>query len=1328
MDPQCLRILSLDGGGIRGLSSLLILENLMEGLREANGLDKVPRPCEWFDLIGGTSTGGIIAIMLGKLGMTVDDCIRAYKKVAQQAFTPKPWAIIPGRPNGSFSATQLEAAIKQTVREYCINSACLEQRKHGETTVESCPHEGMHFRGESSTKTVVLAITKDNVDALPTLFTTYDTSASLDGCTIWQVARATSAATTFFKPIRVGRDDIEFIDAGFGYNNPCEVLIAEAQAQFPNRKKMQVLSIGTGLGDVVSISDTRKSILKALKSMATTSRKVDSRLVEQYSDEGVYFRFNVDRGLDDVTLSDWEKSSKISAHTRNYLEENRRATRRFINCLTQHIEVNHATISAEVSQEPTVTTNHWIPFPENPDFIGRTAVVRKLKEKLFDTNRRRKVALVGLGGMGKTQIALHLAYSATTLQQGWSVFWLPAFSMAGFEQECAKLVKNLGIQYSESEDVKEVLQRYLNSGRIGRWFLIIDNADDLEILNPSDGTAKGIFDFIPNHVDGRILFTTRFRRVAVAAAKNEVVKLSEMDFEEASELLQASFIKDDGFWAEEMRHEATIIRLLNILTYLPLAITQATAYMNTNQTSIKDYLKLFEHTDRKNTMELLEHGQDDETYYDKSQSAVATTWTVSFNRIRSSNPKAADILSFMSTIEPKAIPRSLLPVPETEQQLEQAIGTLLGYGFLTRRGQEAIYDIHRLVHLAALRWNEEGQYAQDVQQLALAHVAKIFPYYEWENREFYRQYLPHAQRLLDITDGIENEAACMLGYNVGTCLLAEGQRERAIHRLKHVDMVQRHIFPDNHVNQLLTQRRLANAYVENGQLEKGKRLLEYVVKIEKGILKEDDSNRPTSKRLLANAYLKNGQIREAIGLLEEIASSIQGKPAEDNGERLISQHQLGVAYLENGQIKEALELLKYVVARKKETLPEDHPEQLVSLHELGRAYLSNGQSKEAIELLEFVVARKKETLPEDHPEQLVSLHELASAYLSNRQSKEAIELLEFVVARKKETLPEDHPEQLVSLHELASAYLSNRQTNKAIELLEFVVLREKDTLPKDHPGQLTSLHNLASAYLDNRQINKAIELLEFVVARSKEILPKDHPGQLTSLHNLASAYLNNGQINKAIELLEFVVTRSKEILPKDHPGQLTSLHNLASAYLDNGQINKAIELLEGKNKAEDSDFRHENASTSIPAQEGNVTRQVDDFAPPTRLTGKDRRQGRRSQERRKRLAEMEVSTNGEPSSTQRKKTKTALLNSDLIDDLQSVIGSTGSAMNEYIIRPVGAEDTDLAVKDCTQLFKNSHGVHFVIRVIHWLRKDPINAVVWNALEGKELKEALMRSL
>lgn len=120
------------------------------------------------------------------------------------------------------------------------------------------------------------------------------------------------------------------MDAGFGYNNPCEVLIAEAQKQFPNHERMLVLSVGTGLGNVVSISDSRKSILKALKKMATSSKKVHLRLDERYGDGREYFRFNVERGLEDVTLSDWKKASNISSHTANYLEEKKRIIKAFV--------------------------------------------------------------------------------------------------------------------------------------------------------------------------------------------------------------------------------------------------------------------------------------------------------------------------------------------------------------------------------------------------------------------------------------------------------------------------------------------------------------------------------------------------------------------------------------------------------------------------------------------------------------------------------------------------------------------------------------------------------------------------------------------------------------------------------------------------------------------------------------------------------------------------------------------------------------------------------------------------------------------------------------
>lgn len=98
--------------------------------------------------------------MLGRLGMTVDECIRTYKKVARAAFTPKRTVAskLPAPPKGIYSAKALEDAIKQTVRECCVEPQCLDQRRQGVSTTESCPHEDAVFRSASCTKTYVFEI------------------------------------------------------------------------------------------------------------------------------------------------------------------------------------------------------------------------------------------------------------------------------------------------------------------------------------------------------------------------------------------------------------------------------------------------------------------------------------------------------------------------------------------------------------------------------------------------------------------------------------------------------------------------------------------------------------------------------------------------------------------------------------------------------------------------------------------------------------------------------------------------------------------------------------------------------------------------------------------------------------------------------------------------------------------------------------------------------------------------------------------------------------------------------------------------------------------
>jgi len=306
-------LLFLDGGGIRGISTLKILQRLMEQIKKDGELAEVPRPCEYFSLIGGTSTGGIIAIMLGRLKMSVKECLKAYTDMAERAFTPAesrwPWWLqwlevrLPAPPKGEFSGESLANAVRAIVQKYADDKEAV-------------------FAEETCVKTVVLAATKVDVGGPPTRFKTYDIDEDFEDCKIWEIARATSAATTFFPSIACGHSGIEFIDAGFGHNNPSEELLREASEvfQLECHEFDCIVSIGTGLGKEIDIKNTRMSIIKALSAMASNSYFVHRRL-EDSLPEDTYFRFDVAKGLVDVTLSDHRESSKIAGHTRNYLAE-----------------------------------------------------------------------------------------------------------------------------------------------------------------------------------------------------------------------------------------------------------------------------------------------------------------------------------------------------------------------------------------------------------------------------------------------------------------------------------------------------------------------------------------------------------------------------------------------------------------------------------------------------------------------------------------------------------------------------------------------------------------------------------------------------------------------------------------------------------------------------------------------------------------------------------------------------------------------------------------------------------------------------------------------
>jgi tetratricopeptide (TPR) repeat protein len=605
-----------------------------------------------------------------------------------------------------------------------------------------------------------------------------------------------------------------------------------------------------------------------------------------------------------------------------------------------------------------------------------------------------------------------------------------------------------------------------------------------------------------------------------------VVEIGKMTAQETMDLLEKSLIRKSPFYNSEI-----VMNLLTELEYLPLAVAQAAAYINVNKSSISEYLRLLKSTEQ-DAITIINTDFGDRTRYQNLTNAVAKTWTITFNKIMERDKLAADLLTFISCIEWRAIPYSILPITHSEALLAGAVGTLCSYSFLEKRDNKKL-DMHRLVHLATRMWVNQNGCEAEMKKAALKHLSNVFPSDDYTNREIWRDYLPHVARINKDEQCQDTEEQSKLCLKVGRCLYVDGRMKEALLWVQEsCEWRNRNLAEDNN-NRLSSQHVLAMAYQANGQVKKAVKLLEHAVLIKTKILAVDHPNRLASQHVLAGAYQANGQIKEAVKLLKYVVSIRAKILAEDHPSRLASQHQLARAYQANGQIKEAVKLLEYVVAIRAKILAEDHPNRLASQHELAGAYQANGQVKEAVKLLEHIIAIYTKILAEDHPNRLASQHGLAGAYQANGQVKEAVKLLEYVIAIKAKILAEDHPSRLASQHELAGAYQANGKVKEAVKLLEHVVAICTKILAEDHPDLLASQHQLARTYQANGQAREAIKLLEHVVIVKRKVMAEDHPSRLASERTLAAFYKD---LPKRPETGQAAASFIKDLAAKDDDG------------------------------------------------------------------------------------------------------------------------------------------------------------------------------------------------
>ncbi|KAH0045052.1 hypothetical protein KCU78_g285, partial [Aureobasidium melanogenum] len=248
-----------------------------------------------------------------------------------------------------------------------------------------------------------------------------------------------------------------------------------------------------------------------------------------------------------------------------------------------------------------------VPFARDDLFVGREDIIAQISERREAASSHPRVALVGLGGVGKSQIAIEYAYRVRKTEPHVLVFWIHASSPTRFRQGYRDIADGLSLPGREDPkvDVLQIVYAWLSDRRNGRWLIILDNVDDDDVFfgydqersSKSAVQATNIAEngaplekYLPQTAHGTILVTSRNTDAAtnVIGGHRGVIKVEPMGEEDALQLLRTRVPFSDATRADAKK-------LVHKLEYIPLAITHAGAYIESraSTTTIATYLDLF---------------------------------------------------------------------------------------------------------------------------------------------------------------------------------------------------------------------------------------------------------------------------------------------------------------------------------------------------------------------------------------------------------------------------------------------------------------------------------------------------------------------------------------------------------------------------------------------------------------------------------------------------------------------------------------------------------------------------------------------------------------
>ncbi len=532
--------------------------------------------------------------------------------------------------------------------------------------------------------------------------------------------------------------------------------------------------------------------------------------------------------------------------------------------ITQHF---HSTGGDPVRPAPPQLI--WlVPYRRNPFFTGREDVLNRLHEHFTRAKTAaltQPPAITGLGGIGKTQVAIEYAYRHKDAYH--YVFWVNAATRETLIEGFLTIARLLALPAKDEQDQRmavAAVQHWLSTH--DQWLLILDNADDASLTS----------EFLPTGHTGHILLTTREPAWGPVAQSFEVEKMSKI--EGILFLLRRTKILTypDALLSEaSSTDQARAAAIVKEMDGLPLALDQAGAYIEETPSTLDGYLKTYQ---RRQQELLQERGNERRSHPD----AVATTWSLNFEQVERLNPPAADLLRFFMFLAPDAIPEEMIiagaselgsqlqAVATDETLLDQPLKALNRFSLVRRNTEKNLLFIHRLVQ-AILKVNMTNKTQHEWAERTVRAVSLAFPDVTdvklWEQCE---RLLPHALACAELINAytLDFPEATRLLNQTGLYLDDHAQYEQAEPLYQRALHIREQMLGPDHPDVAYPLHDLATLYKQQGKYEQAEPLYQRALHIWMQALGPDHREVAYPLHGLATLYKQQGKYAEAEPLYQ----------------------------------------------------------------------------------------------------------------------------------------------------------------------------------------------------------------------------------------------------------------------------------------------------------------------------------------------------------------------------------------------------------------------------------------------------------------------------